>query len=204
MLDLRELKLYEQSLPELQEALTAAATQGAGDGGHDLRPSVLLRLRPGSAFRGLRPAPVRLVPLPGDRSHHHARQTLEDRPAARPPAGQARTGRDGILPHKPASAHSARLAQPARPPDRPLFAGRPARSAGRRCRRPPPRRSGISSGSPKSSRSRSSSSPAGSSRNWPNSTACSSARPLRSTISPIASPSAPEPKACRSSTTRSR
>ena len=27
MLDLRELKLYEQSLPELQEALTAAATK---------------------------------------------------------------------------------------------------------------------------------------------------------------------------------
>ena len=100
--------------------------QSARDGGYDLRRSVLLRLRPGSAFRGFRPASVRLVPLPGDRGHHHARQTLEDRPVARPAARQARDGRDGILSHEPASAHRARLAQSARPPHRPLFAGRPA------------------------------------------------------------------------------
>ena len=130
MLDLRELKLYEQSLPELQEALTAAATkaQATEDTTFDLLFCFGFAQDP--AFRGLRPAAVRLVPLPGDRSHHHARQVLEDRPAARPPARQARAGRDGILPHEPAPAHPARLAQSARPADRPLFAGRPARSAG--------------------------------------------------------------------------
>ena len=104
--------------------------QGARERGYNLRPSVLLRLRPGSAFRGLRPALVRLVPLPGDRSHHHARQTLEDRSAARPAARQARAGRDGILSHEPAPAHPARLAEPARTADRALFPGRVARSAG--------------------------------------------------------------------------
>jgi hypothetical protein len=50
MLDLREWKLYDKSLPELQEGLTAAATS-ACDGGYDLRPPVLLR-SPGSRFEG--------------------------------------------------------------------------------------------------------------------------------------------------------
>ena len=89
--------------------------QGAGDRADDVRPVVLLRLRPGPAFRGVRPAPVRLVPLPGDRGHHHARQAVEDRPAARPAARQARAGGRGVLPQEPASPHPARLAQSARP-----------------------------------------------------------------------------------------
>ena len=204
MLDLRELKLYEQSLPELQEALTAGGAQGARDRGHHVRPPVLLRLRPGSPLRGVRPAPVRLVPVPGDRSHHHGGQAVENRPAARPAARQARAGRGGILPQEPASPHPARLAQPARPGDRPLFARRAARSAGGPAAVLARHAQAFLSGSPRSSRSRSSSSPGSSSRNWPNSTACSSARRPRSTATPTASPSAPAARACRSSTTRNR
>ena len=204
MLDLRELKLYEQSLPELQEALTAAATKAHAteETTFDLlfcfgfAQDPVLRLSGGSYSTGTA-ARRSKSPSPGKR-------WKIDRLRASP-AGQARTGRDGVLPHKPASAYPARLAQSARAPDRPLFAKLPSCTIrGTRCRLLPRRRCGISSGSPKSNRSRSSSSPAGSSRNWPNSTACSFARRPRSTISPIASLSAPGRKACRSSTTRSR
>ena len=204
MLDLRELKLYEQSLPELQEALTAAAAkaQASEDTTFDLL--FCFGSVAGPAVRGLRPAPVRLVPLSGDRSHHHAGQILEDRAAARPPARQARAGRGGVLPLEPAPAHPARMAQPARARRSPVIRWPSCTIRTRRCRRPPSRRSGISSGSPKSTRSRSNSLPASSLRNSPNSMACSSARRPRSTISPIASPGARERKACRSSTIRSR
>ena len=97
MLELREHKLYEQALPDLQEALTAAALSAHATR-HDLRSAVLLRPRPGPPLRGVRPAAVRLVSLPGDGGDDHARQALADRPPARAPARQARPRGGGILP----------------------------------------------------------------------------------------------------------
>jgi len=58
-------------------------------------------------------------------------------------------------------------------------------------------RSSISPASPRSSPSTSSRSPGASSTSWPNTTACSSARPPRSTTTPTGSPGAPGRRACR-------
>ena len=74
----------------------------------------------------------------------------------------------------------------------------------RRCRRRRRPRSSISRASPRSIPSMSSRSRAGSSPSLPNTTACSSARPPRSTITPTVSRAAPGRRACRSSTIRSR
>ena len=74
----------------------------------------------------------------------------------------------------------------------------------RRCRRRRRRRSSTWRASPRSCRSTSSRSPSGSSPNSPSTTACSSARPPRSTTTPTGSRAAPGRRACRSSTIRSR
>ena len=131
MLDLRELKLYEQSLPELQEALTAAATKARATEATTFDLLFCFGFAQDQRFEAFGRLLFDWYRCPAIEVTITPRQTLENRTAARPPARQARAGRDGILPHESASAHPARLAQPARPSDRPLLAGCSARSAGR-------------------------------------------------------------------------
>ena len=146
------------------QALRAVAARPAG-GAHprrasrprrrddDLRSAVLLRPDAGSALRGVRPAVVRLVSLPGARSDDHAGQALEDRPPARAPARQARPRGGRVLSRRAAPPHPARLAQSARARRRQIFARRALRSAGGSCRRLGGVASAISRSSPSAIRS---------------------------------------------------
>ena len=204
MLDLRELKLYEQSLPELQEALTAAAlkAQATEDTTFDLlfcfgfvqdsRFEAFGRL----LFDWYRCPAIEVTITAGKRWKI---DRLRARPLAKLGPDEAEFFRKSLHRHtqrdwrnprgRPIARYSLAVLHDPQEALAALF---------------PRHAQAFLSGSPRSSRWRSSSSPASSSRNWPNSTACSSARRLRSTVTPIASPSAPGPKACRSSTTRNR
>ena len=163
----------------------------------------LLRHRPRPALRIVRAAAVRLVPLPGAGGERRARHLALDR--AHPPAQHHAAGqRRGELPARIAApAHQARVArsQGAHGAEiRPRGALRSQREdgavlAGLDQAHGAHRREGSRS---TSSRSRAASSPSS-----PSTTACSSARPPRSTTTPTASPAAPGRRACRSSTTRS-
>ena len=167
---------------------------------HDLRSPVLLRPGAGSALRGVRPAAVRLVSLPGDRGDDHAGQAVEDRPPAPAPARQTRPRGGRVLSRRAAPAHPARLAQSARARRRQIFAGGALRSARGSCRLHRWRPFAISRSSPSAIPSKSICSPSGNWRNSRNSTGCSSARRPRSTITPTASRAARCRRACRSST----
>ena len=202
MLDLRELKLYEQSLPELQEALTAAASKARASEDttfdllfcfgfvQDQRFEAFGRL----LFDWYRCPAIEVTITPGKRWKI---DRLRARPLAKLGADETEFFRTSLHRHTQRDWRNPRA-----PAGRPLFARRAARSAGSAsailsrdaATFAAHRREAVGRGR--------ASSPAGSSRNWPNSMACSSARPPRSTISPIASRNAPEPKACRSSTIR--
>ena len=165
----------------------------------------LLRHRPRRPLRILRPAAVRLVPLPGAGGDRRARPVAVDRPhpsAQHQPAGQRR----GRVP--------ARVAAPAHPP-------RVARSQGPHPvakydlavlydpneKMPPSSPASIKHfvriAEKHVGRHRADHASA-SSPSLPNTTACSSARTPRSTTTPTASRAAPGRRACRSSTIRSR
>ncbi len=203
MLDLRELKLYEQSLPELHEALTAAAFKAQATESttfdllfcfgfaQDPRFDAFGRL----LFDCYRCPAIEVTITAGKRWRI---DRLRARPLAKLGPDEAEFFRKSLHRHtqrdwrnprgRPIARYSLAVLhdpQEALPPPRPT-------------------RSSTSRGSPKSSRSRSSSSPASSSPSLPSLTASSSARRPRSTATPIVSPSAPGPKACRSSTIRSR
>ena len=204
MLELRESKLYEHALPELEDELNRCARRADFQPEGELKLLVCFGIARDAAVRALRPAAVRLVPLPGARGHGRARPVAVDRPhpaAQHQPAGQRR-GR--VLPRVAAPSHQARMARPEGPHGRQVRSRGAVRSRTRRCRRRRRRRSSTWRGSPRSWRSTSSRSPSGSSPSSPSTTRCSSARPPRSTTTPTASRAAPGRRACRSSTIRSR
>ena len=203
MLDLRELKLYEQSLPELQEALTAAAAkaQASEDTTFDLLFCFgYCRTRGSRLLAGSCSTGTAVLRLKSPSRRANIGRSSGCAPVRWPSLGRTRRSSSARAFTATPSANGATRAG-ARSP---VIRWPSCTIRTRRCRRPPSRPSGISSGSPKSTRSRSNSLPASSLRNSPNSMACSSARRPRSTISPIASQGGREPKACPSSTIRRR
>ena len=153
MLELREHKLYEYAAARPAGSAQSRRASRPRRRDDDLRSAVLLRPQPGSALRGVRPAVVRLVPLPGARGDDHAGQALEDRPPARAAARQARPRGGGVLPRRAAPPHRARLAQSARARRREIFARRALRSRRGAAALLGRNRSAISRSSPSSSRS---------------------------------------------------
>ena len=204
MLELREQKLYEHALPELEDELNRCARRADFQPDARTQAARLLRHCARRALRIVRAAAVRLVPLSGARSDRRSRRLAFDRPHPAAQYHPARQWRGRVLSRVAAQSHQARL----------------ARSQGAHRRQVRPRRAlrceredgallagvdqALRAHRREACRSMSSRSPSASSPSSPNSTACSSARPPRSTITPTASPAAPGRKACRSSTIRSR
>ena len=204
MLELREQKLYEHALPELEDELNRCARRADFQPDAELRLIVCFGIARDPRFEVVRAPVVRLVPLPGARSDRRAgrpgcRSTAFAR-AISPGSPMARpsffASRCTIIP----SANGA-IPRPARSPNT-ISPCSTIRTRKWRPRRLP--RSSILRASPRKCRSTSSRSPSASLPSWPSSTGCSSAKPPRSTITPTASPVAPGRKACRSSTIRSR
>ena len=112
MLELREAKLYEHALPELEDELNRCARRADFQPEGELQAAGLLRHRARRALRILRPAAVRLVPLPGAGGDRRARPVAVDRahPAAQHHPARQRRGR--VLPRVAAPAHQARMARP--------------------------------------------------------------------------------------------
>ena len=93
MLELREAKLYEHALPELEDELNRCARRADFQPEGEFKLLVCFGIARDDALRVVRPAAVRLVPLPGARSHRRARHLAVDRahPAAQHhPARQRR------------------------------------------------------------------------------------------------------------------
>ena len=204
MLELREAKLYEHALPELEDELNRCARKADLPARCRVQAAGLLRHRPRCAVRILRPAAVRLVPLPGPGGDGRAGPLARHRPhppAQHQPAGERR----GHVPARVAApAHQARMAQSRRRGRSRNTTSRCCTIRTRSCRRHRSPRSSISPASPRGIRSTSSRSPSASLPSSPSMTGCSSARPPRSTITPIGLPGAPGRRACRSSTIRCR
>ncbi len=77
MLELREAKLYEHALPELEDLLNRCAQPRRLPARGRIQAAGLLRHHPRSPLRGVRPSAVRLVPLPGaGGQHRHRRHAL--------------------------------------------------------------------------------------------------------------------------------
>ena len=192
MLELREQKLYEHALPELEDALNRCARRAR----RQPRPATFKLLfcfgiAHDPRFETVRAAAVRLVPLPGAGGHDHGRRAAGrstasgPRPLAKLGPEEAQFFREALHQHTQRDWRDPKARSVAKyslavlyDPNEKL----PPSSA---------TRSSISRASPRSCRSRSSRSPSGSSPSSPNSTRCSSARPPRSTTTPTASPAAP-------------
>ena len=111
MLELREAKLYEHALPELEDELNRCARRADFQPESELKLLVCFGLARDARFEVVRAAAVRLVPLPGARSHRRARHLALDRahPAAQYHPARQRRGR---LPARIAApAHQARVAR---------------------------------------------------------------------------------------------
>ena len=208
MLELREAKLYEHVIPELEDALNRCYAKNRMQKS-ECRILVCFGLVRESRLRELRQAAVRLVSLPRDRGLGRGRRRAfgrlgldrEDQAAA---DRQARPRGNAVLPRRAAHPYEARMARSEDAPAGALFARGAARSRGGAAALEHSRRSNISARSAKDYPSMSSRSPRRISPILPSSTRSSSARRPRSTTTPIASPGAPPRRACRSSTTRSR
>ena len=204
MLELREAKLYEHALPELEDELNRCARKADFQPEAEFKLLVCFGIARDTRFESFGRLLFDWFRCPALEVTVEPGRLAVDRPhpaAQHQPAGQRR----GRVPARVAApAHQARMARPQGARDRQIRsrgAVRSEREAAAVLGRP---RSSISRASPKSSRSTSSRSPGASSPSSPNTTACSSARPPRSTTIPTGSPGAPGRKACRSSTTRSR
>ena len=204
MLELREAKLYEHALPDLEDELNRCARRADFQPEGEVKFLVCFGISSRAAFRVVRPAPVRLVPLPGAGGHGRARRMAVDRPhpAAQPDAPRP-TARRPSSAWRCTSTPSGNGAIPRRARS-PNTTSPCCTTRTRRCRRRRWPRSSTSRASPRSFRSTSSRSRGASSRSSPSTTACSSARPPRSTTTPTALRGAPGRRACRSSTIRSR
>ena len=204
MLELREAKLYEHALPELEDELNRCARRADVQPEGEFKLLVCFGIARDAALRGVRPAAVRLVPLPGAGGDGRARHRLSidrirPRNITRLANGEATFFRESLHQHTKREWRDPKARTVAKY-DLAVLLRSQREDAAVLARLDqafrPHRREAC--------RSMSSRSPAGSSRSSPNSTGCSSARPPRSTITPIASRAAPGRRACRSSTIRSR
>ena len=206
MLELREQKLYEHALPDLEEELNKCARRADFQPDGEFKLLVCFGLARDEPVRAVRPPAVRLVPLPRAGSDHRTGRAALHR--SHPPAQHhpARQWRRRVFPRVAAQSHQAGVARSQGALGRQVRSRGALRSERERedgavvCRA----RSSISPASPRNYRSTSNRSPSASSPNWPSSTGCSFAKPRRSIITPTGSPAAPGRKACRSSTIRSR
>ena len=204
MLDLREPKLYEHALPELEEALNHCAQGADCQPRRDVQAPVLLRHRPRSALRGASAGCCST-----GSAARRSRSTIDagerwaiDRLHPPAPLAKLATGGDGILP-RGLHQHTQREWRDPRRARRRAIPSPCCTIRRRSCRRRSPRRSSIWPAIAEKHVGRGRADhQAGSSPSSPNSTRCSSARPPRSTITPTASPGARSRKACRSSTIR--
>ena len=204
MLELREAKLYEHALPELEDELNRCARRADYQPEGEFKLLVCFGIARDERFESVRAAAVRLVPLPGARGQRRARHTgCRSSASGRATSPGWPTARRASCASRCTSTPSANGATPRRARSRNTIS-RCSTIPTRRWRRPRRPRSSTWRASPRSFRSTSSRSRAASSPSSPNTTACSSARPPRSTTTPTASPAAPGRRACRSSTTRSR
>jgi hypothetical protein len=180
MLELREQKLYEYALPDLEDELNRCARRADFQPDNEMRLLVCFGIARDQRFESFgrllfdmfRCPALEVTAEPGD-------WLSIDRIRPRNITRLAKSGaipRRGRSPNTISRCSTIRMRRPHR-------------------RRPP--RSSILPVSPTRCRSTSSQSPSASSRSLPNSTACSSARPPRSTITPIASRAVPGRKVCR-------
>ena len=204
MLELREAKLYEHSLPELEDELNRCARRADYQPEGEFKLLVCFGIARDERFEQFGrllfdwfrcPALEvdRRARRPGCRSSASGRATSPASPTARRASCARRC----------TATPSANGATPRRARSR-NTTSRCCTIPTRRWRRRRRPRSSTWRASPRSCRSTSSRSPSASSPSSPNTTACSSARPPRSTTTPTASRAAPGRRACRSSTTRSR
>ena len=203
MLELREAKLYEHALPELEDELNRCARRADFQPEGEFKFLVCFgiardpRFEPFGRllFDWFRCPALEVTVEPGT---WLAIDRIRPRNITRLANGEATS-----CANRCTSTPSGNGAIPRRARS-PNTTSRCSTIPTRRCRRPRWPRSSTWRASPRSCRSTSSRSPAASSPSSPNTTGCSSARPPRSTTTPTASRAAPGRRACRSSTTRSR
>ena len=204
MLELREAKLYEHALPELEDELNRCARRADFQPEGELKLLVCFGIARDERFEQFgrllfdwfRCPALEVIVEPGD--------VAVDRPHPAAQHHPARQRRGRVPARVAAPAHQARMARPQGAHASRNTTWRCSTIPTRRWRRLRRPRSSTLRASPRSCRSTSSRSPSASSPSSPNTTACSSARPPRSTTTPIVSPAAPGRRACRSSTIRSR
>ena len=204
MLELREQKLYEHALPELEDELNRCARRADFQPEGELKLLVCFGIARDERFESFgrllfdwfRCPALEVIVEPGD---WLSIDRIRPRNITRLANGEGEFFRESLHQHtkrewRDPKARTRRQIRPrgalrSEREDGAVLAG--VDQAFRAHRR-------------EACRSTSSRSPSASSPSSPNSTACSSARPPRSTITPTASPAAPGRKACRSSTIRSR
>ena len=207
MLDLREAKLYEQALPELEDALNRCARRADCQPEGELKLLVCFGIARDERFEPFGRLLFDWFRCPALEVDDRAPATWLSIKRIRPRTiTRLANGEAELLPRGAAPPHQARMARPqgahaSRKYDLAVL----LRSRTRRCRRRSPALDqALGAHRREAAASRSSRSPSATSPSSPNSTRCSSARPPRSTTTPTASPAAPCRRACRSSTTRSR
>ena len=205
MLELREAKLYEHALPELEDELNRCARRADFQPEGEFKLLVCFGITRDPRFEAFGrllfdwfrcPAlevSVDTGHLAVDRPHPHAHHH---------PARQRRGASSSA--RRCTGTPSANGATPRRARSRNTIS--PCSTIPTRSCRPPRRRliKYFARIAEKHFGRRRADHRAGSSPSSPNMTGCSSARPPRSTTTPTASPAAPGRRACRSSTTRSR
>ena len=204
MLELREAKLYEHALPELEDLLNRCARRADFQPDGEFKLLVCFGITRDPRFEAFghllfdwfRCPALEVASIPA------ALATRSSASACGPSPG-SQTARRRSCATRCTAIPRANGATPRRARS-PNTTSRCSTIRTRSCRRPRPPPSSISPASPRNTPSTSSRSPGASSPSSPNMTGSSSARPPRSTITPIASPAAPGRKACRSSTIRSR
>ena len=197
MLELREQKLYGHALPDLEEELNRCARRADFQPEAEFKLLVCFGIARDSRFEAVRAAAVRDVPVPGAGSDRRAGQLAVDRPhpAAQHHEARQRRGRvfrQSLHNHTKREWRDPKARSIAKydlavlyDPNEKDRAVVPGLDQAFR----PHRREDVGG---RRARSQSASFPGS-----PNSTACSSARPRRSTITPIVSRAAPGRKACR-------
>jgi hypothetical protein len=203
MLELREAKLYEHTLPELEDELNRCARRADFQPEGEFKLLICFGIAPDARFESFgrllfdwfRCPALEVTIEPGT---WLSIDRIRPRNITRLANDEASFLREAL--HQ----HTRREWRDPKARTIPKYDLAVLYDPTRSCRRPRRARSSISPASPSGCRSTSSRSPGANSPRSPNMTACSSARPPRSTTTPIGSPAAPGRRECRSSTTRSR
>ena len=152
MLELRESKLYEHALPELEDELNRCARRADFQPEGEFKLLVCFGIARDAALRAVRPAAVRLVPLPGARGQSSSAGTVAvDRPHPAAQRHAPRQRRSELLPRGAAPAHQARMARPQGAHASRNTTSRSCTIPTRRCRRRRRPRSSTWRASPRSS-----------------------------------------------------